>query len=125
PPDLAELLTRLPSQLAALDSALDRLAQPTDQLGHNMPPPEFQLRLGEDDIARLRESIVAVQGELGKPDPAATADVETLTTARSRLAGFGVKLASIGKWGGLAVGAGVLAGIGKGIGELIWTETPA
>jgi hypothetical protein len=121
-PDLEAMLTRLPGQLAALDAALERLSHPPGPIGHNRPPAEFQLKLGDDDIARLRDSIVAVQGELSKP--AATADPATLAEARDRFTSLGIRLRRFGKWAGIAVGAGVLGGLGKEVGEQIWTETP-
>ena len=122
--DLEAMLQRLPQQLSALDAALERLAQLSSMIGHNAPPTEFRLTLTDDDIARLRESIVAVHGELVKPDAITTADAATLTEARDRFSGLGSRLGGFGKWAGVAVGAGILGGLGKEVGEQIWTEMP-
>jgi hypothetical protein len=124
-PDLETMLRRLPAQLATLDAALARLSQPAGLIGHNQPPPEFRLELSENDIARLRDGILAVQRELAKPDPAKSADPSTLAEARNRFLGLGASLGRFGKWAGIATGAGVFGGLGKEIGEQVWTETPA
>lgn len=125
PPDLEQLLSLLPGRLTALEAALDRLSEPSALIGHNAPPAEFRLRLEDGDIAKIRESVLAVRDELAKPDAASLADPAVLGTARDRIAGFGSTLGGWGKWAGVAVGAGVLGGLGKGIGEQIWTETPS
>ncbi|MEZ5654913.1 MAG: hypothetical protein R3E04_03325 [Sphingobium sp.] len=123
--DLEAMLSRLPTQLSALDAMLVRLSQPSGLIGHNLPPPEFQLVLGDDDIARLRDSILAVQGELSKPDAVTSADPTTLAEAHNRFMGLGSKLGSFGKWAGIATGTGVFVGLGRHIGEQVWTEAPA
>jgi hypothetical protein len=108
----------------ALDAALERLARPSGMIGHNAPLTEFRLTLTDDDIARLRESIVAVHSELNKSDAITTADTGTLIEARDRFTGLGSRLGGFGKWAGIAVGAAILGGLGKEVGEQIWTETP-
>jgi hypothetical protein len=103
---LALRLALLPDQLDEIDAALQRLRSSSSMIGHNQPPSELRLEIPDDDIDQVRESIIAVRSE------------------KSRLRSLAEKVWSWAKWAGKLAGAGLVTGVGTGLGKELW-EDPA
>jgi hypothetical protein len=121
---LALRLALLPDQLDEIDAALQRLRSSSSMIGHNQPPSELRLEIPDDDIDQVRESIIAVRSEIAGTDAISSADAVTLATAKSRLRSLAEKVWSWAKWAGKLAGAGLVTGVGTGLGKELW-EDPA
>lgn len=122
---LALRLALLPDQLDEIDEALERLRSSSAMIGHNQPPPELRLEIPDYDIGIARESIVAVRSEIAGVDAVSSADAVTLATAESRLRSLAEKVWDWAKWAGKMAGAGLVTGIGTGLGKELWEDPVA
>lgn len=123
-PDLPLLLGRLPAQIDALDHILARFAELQPRIGHNHPPEEHRLALTDLEIGEIRTSLKDLRAQAARPNAIATADPVTIQLAQTRLSKLSTTLAT---WGKMATGAltlGVLGGLGKGVGDHVWQQTP-
>jgi hypothetical protein len=124
-PPLALRLAALPRQLDELDRLLVALRDRAPMIGHNRPPDEFRLAVDAAQIDAARESIADIRSELAKPDPAGTADPETLDRAESRFRQLAEKIASWIKSGAILVGKGAVTGVGAAIAKEMFTSNAA
>ncbi|WJY19855.1 hypothetical protein QQS45_06480 [Alteriqipengyuania flavescens] len=125
PLPLALRLAALPAQLDELDRALARLQAAAPMLGHNRPPEEYHLELPQVDLDGARDSIADIRGELAKPDAMATADGALLQKAEGRIRLLSTKILGWLKWAGKLSGAGLVTGIGTGVGKELWEDPVA
>lgn len=118
---LAERLAALPDQLDALERSIAALRAERPMLGHNQPPEDQRLGLEDADLDTADRDVALLRTELAKPAPAETADPEKLVEAQSGLRRLAAKLWKIAK----LVGAGIVTGIGSGIGKELWEDPVA
>ncbi|HKX77565.1 MAG TPA: hypothetical protein VJM34_03495 [Novosphingobium sp.] len=121
-PSLAIRLGALSGQLDALEEALARLRNATPMLGHNQPPPEFRMGLADTEIAEAQDSVVAIRAELAKRDALDRADPAVVQGAASRFARLAEKVRGWLTWAAAKAGAGIVTGIGAGLGKEIWED---
>ncbi|WP_336980938.1 hypothetical protein [Altererythrobacter fulvus] len=122
----------LEARLEALGGQLDRIEQHIaywrnrpPNIGHNGPPDEFRLEPDDADLVAAEASVAEIRVELAKPDRENTADVEVIERAESAFEKLANKV-----WGWIKKGAGLLAGgvvagVGKGMGEDLWNDPHA
>lgn len=72
--ELTEKVGALRGQLDDLESQLRELRWESGSIGHNNPPPGFEINLSEKDYELAQQSIEAVRTELNLPDPVQNAD---------------------------------------------------
>lgn len=114
-PPLEQQLAALGGRLDVVEAWLNALEQPVGGMGHNRPPPEFQLVPDDREIAELRDSIAELRSELAKPDPVNDADAAVVERGDTRFRRFfrwlrNAVIATIGAFAaGLAEGAGAEA----------------
>lgn len=119
-PSLAVRLAALPQQLDALERALEQLRNVYPMLGHNQPPSDFQMGVGDVEIAAAKDSIAEVRAELASPVAIDAADPVVVERAASRSAKLAETVRSWLTWAAGKAGTGIVTGIGAGAGTQLW-----
>lgn len=113
---LDQKVAALSGQIAVIETVLSRLmalsldaANTKAGIGHNQPPPGFELFPTRDDLLRMGESLDALKAQLAQAEPISSADPVQLKKAAGWLTWLRGKL--LGLLG--AAAAGVAGGLGK------------